>query len=83
MRHIVPILIIAFLAAVVYVANLADTLYGWLIVGFCFILGAVGWAAAERERRAEHYEVRHGAIQEAISFLEASDEGKSEQPFAD
>jgi peptidoglycan/LPS O-acetylase OafA/YrhL len=62
MRHVTALLIIALCAAVTLVAFLAQHDYGWLITGFSYMLGAVGFAAAVRERKAERQQTGDSAI---------------------
>lgn len=57
MRNVIPILIVAFIAAVSIVAFIAQHEVAWLIMGLCYMLGGVGLAAAWRERGRERREV--------------------------
>lgn len=73
MKHVVPVLIVAFLAAITFVAFLAQHDYGWIIMGLSYMLGGIGLAAALRERKTERQEDRQSerlAILRSLQFVQ-------------
>jgi hypothetical protein len=62
MRNVVLILIVAFCSMLVIVAAITQNDIAWLLAGLSCILGNLGWAAAQRERRTERRQAGDSAI---------------------